>query len=203
MKRLFIAVLLLLLSGSVMAQSDPSQGLLTCSAISDSEERLACYDSLADEAAPPVATSSGNWDVSVDTNPIDDSETVVLSTDSTEGSTVSRFGDDFNLILRCRSGELDAYINWSDYLGSDTTQVTYRIGTSEAKTDTWYLSTDSMATFFSVNPPATRAFIEDLAEADNGRLIAQVTPYNENPSTAVFNISGLSGLLEQLYQPCS
>lgn len=200
MKRLIVAVLLL--SGLATAQSDLSQGLLTCSAISDSGDRLACYDSLADEAAPAVATSSENWDVTVDTNPIDDSQMVVLATNSTEGSTTSRFGDNFRLILRCGSEKLDAYINWSDYLGSDTTQVTYRIGTSPAKTDTWYLSTDSMATFFSVNAPATRTFIEDLAEADNGRLIAQVTPYNENPSTAVFDISGLSGLLEQLYQPC-
>lgn len=200
MKRLIF--ILLVSTSPAIAQSNLSQRLLECSAMSNAEDRLACYDSLADDATPPSTVSSDNWNLSVDTNPVDDSQTVVLATRSAEGSTRARFGDDFSLILVCRSGELNAYINWNDYLGSDNTQVTYRIGTSPAQTDTWYLSTDSTATFFSVNAPATRSFIEKLAGADNGRLVAQVTPYNENTSTAIFDVSGLSELLEKLYESC-
>jgi type VI secretion system protein VasI len=167
------------------AQSDSaSQGLLECSAIEDTAARLACYDALANDAAPPAVSSSDNWSVSVDTNPVDDTKTVTYSTGGIEGSTSSTFGDDFSLILRCRSASLDAYIVWNDYLGSETTQVTYRIGTAPAKTDTWYISTDGQATFFSQNEPANRQFIDSLVASDNGRLVAQVTPYNESTSTA-------------------
>lgn len=195
-------VLLLLVSGFSYAQSNLSQSLLTCSAIKGTEARLACYDDLANQAAPPETRSTDNWYVSVDTNPVDDSQTVFMSTDAVERSSRSTFGDTFELNLRCRSGELDAWIEWQDFLGSDTILVTYRIGTAAAMTDTWYVSTDGSASFFSVNQNPTRQFIEAIAASDSGQLVAQTTPYSEDTSTAIFNTRGLSGLLDQLYEPC-
>lgn len=195
-------LLLILLFGIASAQPDAGQGLLTCSAIRDDTARLTCYDGLANDAAPPTVTAGNNWYVSTDTNPVDDSTTVFFATEAIEGSTTSTFGDSYILKLRCQSGELDAWVTWNDYLGLETAQVTYRVGTASAVTDTWYISTDNQSTFFSVNQNPTRAFIEKLSVSDNSRFIAQVTPYSENTATGVFNVSGLSNMLPQLYEHC-
>ncbi len=186
-----------------IAQTEASQGLLQCSAIKATTERLACYDALADSAIPPVASNADHWNINVDTNPVDDTKTVVVTTEATDDSSNAQFGDEFVLILRCQSGEIDAYIKWFEFLGSDTTQVTYRIGTQAAKTDTWYISTDNLSTFFSQNEPANKKFIDDLVAADNGRLVAQVTPYSESSYVAIFNVAGLSKIVNQLYEPCA
>ena len=198
MKKLTILPFLAFLSFG-FAQS-VTQDVLACTTIDSAEQRLACYDAIADELTPVQVETVNNWSIRIDTNPIDDSKTVVLSNIAEEGQ--ARFGAPIALVLRCQSDEIDAYIVWNDYLGLDTTRVTYRIGTADAKTDTWYLSTDNEATFFSQNEALDRQFINDLAAADNGQLVAQVTPYSENPVTAVFNISGLTELLPQLFEPC-
>lgn len=187
---------------TVLAQTEVSQGLLTCSAIEAAEGRLACYDDLANDATAPVVSSADHWYVSNDTNPVDDSTTVFFATEATEGSTTPTYGDSYILKLRCQSGELAAWVSWNEYLGLDTTEVTYRVGTAGAVTDTWYISTDNQSTFFSRNQSPTRAFIEKLAASDNRKLITQVTPYGENTATGVFNVSGLSDMLPQLYEHC-
>lgn len=197
-----LTLILLCAFSTALAQPELSQELLTCSAIEATESRLACYDSLANDATAPVVSSADHWYVSSDTNPVDDSTTIYFITEAAEGSTTPTYGDAFTLNLRCMSGELDAWVSWNEYLGLDTTEVTYRVGTAGAVTDTWYISTDNQSTFFSRNQSPTRAFIEKLAASDNSKLITQVTPYGANTDTGVFNVSGLSDMLPQLYEHC-
>lgn len=200
--RTVLPLALILIVNAVSAQPELSQELLTCSAIDAAESRLACYDGLADDASAPIVLSSDHWYVTSDTNPVDDSTTVFFATEAVEGSTTSRYGDGYILKLRCQSGELAAWVTWNEYLGLDTTEVTYRVGTASAVTDTWYISTDNQSSFFSRNQSPTRAFIEKLAASDNSKLITQVTPYGENAATGIFDVSGLSDMLPQLYEHC-
>lgn len=110
----------------------------------------------------------------------------------------ARYGDPIALILRCKSNKTEAYINWQDYLGSDA-YVTTRIGDQDARNRKWSLSTDSQATFYPGGGDIS--FIKRLMDSD--RLVAQVTPYNESPVTAVFDIRGLEEEIEPLREACN
>jgi type VI secretion system protein VasI len=183
-----------------VAQSNINQEVLACITLNDSAQRLACYDTLANKINPPKVSNIDSWTVETETNPIDDSKTVYAINIATEGR--GKFGEPIMLYLRCQSGEIESFIAWNDYLGLDSTEVTYRVGTSEAKTSTWNVSTDNTATFLPGPKFEIKQFISDLASSDNGRFVAQVTPYNENTVTAIFEVSGLTGILPQLYEPC-
>lgn len=203
MYRLLAASLVVALTNmsSAAAQGDLKQPIGRCATQDGDLTRLACYDSIAQSLgysrAPTAAkvTGSGAWQVSTQKNPLDDTRTVYLSLSATTGQ--SRFGDAVWLIVRCESGKVNAFINWSSYLGLKETPVTTRLGTGEAKTQSWPLSTDKKATFY---PRDAAAFLEQLLSTD--RFVAQTTPYNESPITAVFELAGLSAAVKPLREVC-
>jgi type VI secretion system protein VasI len=205
MKALSMAVGLLaapMLCFQAYAQdSDLIARLLDCAKDSNDVSRLVCYDTLAktrNESRPSAVVYpdvNDNWRVQQQKNPIDDSTTVSLVNVATEGE--SSFGRPIGLVIRCMSGATTLYINWNDYLGSEASVLT-RIGTSEATRQRWPLSTDNEATFY---PRDAVGFVKELMTAD--RLVAQVTPYNENPVTAVWNVAGLASAVEPLRKACN
>lgn len=144
--------------------------------------------------------NNSKWQKYTDTNPIDDTKTVNLVNVSFDAT--SKWGDPIRLILRCQSNQIDAFIQWEDYLGLDNTSVTYRIGTAPAKTDTWIISTNNQSTFFARQENLNRQFVESLLNSDNGQFVAQVTPYSENPQVATFDIKGLNFFIDDLFEPC-
>tara|TARA_R110002110_G_scaffold301156_1_gene515216 strand:- start:180979 stop:181590 length:612 start_codon:yes stop_codon:yes gene_type:complete len=195
-----ILSLTLFLSVNIYAQI-PAQDIAECAVISGELDRLECYDQLArdnslDGPQPSgvVIDGTGKWSVRVETNPLDDTTTVTLVLRADEGE--SRFGTPVGMVARCQSGETDIFIAWSEYLGSEAV-VTHRIGQNDAVRSRWALSTDSQATFFN-NP-------QDLLEQMLGeeRLVTQVTPYNENPVTAIFDIRGLENAITPLRETCN
>jgi len=181
--------------------SDLMDRLLNCAKDSNELSRLLCYDNVTKtigESRPNAvvdADRSDHWVAQQQTNPIDDSRTVALVNIAAEGK--SSLGRPIGLAIRCMSGTTTVYINWNDYLGSEATVLT-RIGSSEAVRQRWSLSTDNEATFY---PRDAVAFVKELMTAD--RLVAQVTPYNENPVTAIWNIAGLSTAIEPLRKTCN
>jgi type VI secretion system protein VasI len=144
----------------------------------------------------------GKWVFSRKTDPIDDSTITAFILYSDSGKSV--FGEPIRLVLRHQSGKKKGktcfYINWYDYLGGDSIFVKYRLGTGKAKNGYWAISTDNTATFYStgfLNVPSSKhsiEFIRELMAVD--RFVAQVTPYNENPITAVFDVRGLKNAVE-------
>jgi type VI secretion system protein VasI len=186
-------------SSAKMTYDEFSELVKTCAKKSNSVERLACFDGLVESMglAPQMSAlpTEGKWSVSTKTNPLDDSKTVAMVLFADEGT--SSYGERVSLVLRCKSNTTTAYINWKEYLGSEA-NVTYRIGTGDARTSRWSLSTDSQASFF---PSNDISFIKQLMEAD--RFVAQVTPYSEDPETAVFDIRGLSQAVVPLRETCN
>ncbi len=182
--------------------------LAKCSAIPGDLERLQCFDDLAEatglngpQPLPVSATNMGNWRVSREVNPIDDTQRVVLSLVATEGK--STWGNDIVFIARCQSNETEAYISWGDYLGNDGDiysewkRVTIRVGDTKAREERWGLSTDSQATFA---PNWAGTLLKEMASTT--KFIAQVTPYNESPKTAIFDTKGMANALEPLAETC-
>jgi type VI secretion system protein VasI len=163
--------------------------------------RLECFDSLAKkknldgrQVQPTSITGKGKWNVSVDVNPIDDSKTVTLILDADSGA--SRWGKPVYLVARCQSNATDLYIGWSDFLGSEADVLT-RVGDNKAITQRWSMSTDKKATFHSKPIP----FLKEMLTSS--KMVAQVTPYNESPVTAIFNTSGLDNAIKPLRETCN
>ncbi|MBA3061768.1 MAG: hypothetical protein FP833_02210 [Atribacteria sp.] len=167
-----------------------------CAAIEGDLERLEAYDNLArllgvayPKVIHPDVKGTGKWIFEKKINPIDDTTTITFVLNSDSGESV--YGKSISLVLRYRSEKTEAYIGWSSYLGSEANVLT-RIGIEKASTQTWSLSTDSQGTFY---PKDATKFIQKLMEIDS--FVAQVTPYNENPITAVFDVRGLKNAVEQ------
>ena len=174
--------------------------MANCAAMIDDLERLNCYDNLAGRAeldgpqlGVPVIEGVGNWIVNEKVNPIDDSKTVTLILYASDG--VSRWGEAIPFVARCQSSATEAYIRWGDYLGGEARVLT-RVGSNKASTQRWTLSTDKQASF-ALQPID---LLKEMATAD--RFLAQVTPYNENPVTAIFLTSGLTNALKPLRETC-
>ncbi|GJL65168.1 MAG: hypothetical protein NPIRA05_01390 [Nitrospirales bacterium] len=199
MRRISTLIPLLMSTQIVSAAVDESL-LATCAAIEGDLARLEFFDSLAREngldGPQSLETNTvglGNWKVDVKINPIDDSTTVTLVLVADSGQ--SSFNRPIVMVARCRSNDTDFYFDWNDYLGSEANVLT-RIGTNEAQTNRWSMSTDSQATFH----PRPVQFLNELINAD--RLVAQITPYNESPVTAIFNLAGISNAIQPLRETC-
>ena len=182
----------LLLIGVLPASLVAQEQLARCATIEDDVTRLECYDRLVQQHQATAPT--GDWVSRTSTNPVDDTPTVMLALQAEGGGTLNRNMP--RLILRCRSSKTDAYINWDDYI-ADRTQVTYRIGSQEARRKVWSTSTDNTVTFY---PDNDVAFIKSLLAVD--RFVARVAPHNEDPVTAVFDLTGLAVAVRPLRSMC-
>ncbi len=199
MKRAIAFALSAGLTATVQAAPSDKE-IAACAIVEGDLSRLECYDTLAQrhglngpQAQPVNVSGNGKWAVNVETNPIDDSKTVTLLLMADEGK--NRWGRPIAMLVRCRSNETDLFIAWNDYLGSEA-DVLSRVGSDKARTRRWSMSTDKKATFH----PQPIAFLKSMMEADS--LVTQVTPYNESPVTAVFDIKGLSEAIKPLRETC-
>jgi type VI secretion system protein VasI len=193
---------------STSALADIKSDIATCAVIVGDLDRLGCYDAIAKaqglDGPQPAAvdtTGAGKWRISRDKNPIDDSERVVLMLAADEGA--SRFKAPVTFVARCQSKKTEAYIIWGEYLGNDGDidedykVVTVRVGSKSAKQERWGTSTDSEATFA---PDWAGDLLKEMAGAN--KLVVQVTPYDENPITAVFDTTGMKAALAPLMDVC-
>lgn len=152
----------------------------------------------AEEASRAV---NGEWTVTEDVNPLDDSKTTYATLESGEGSNAGGIG--VMLVVRCQSNKTELLVDWNDYLGDDSRdvynkwkRVTVRVGSEPAKTERWGVSTDNEATF----APSAVALAKALAKAD--RLVLETIPYGENPSMAVFPLTGAGNALKGVAANC-
>jgi type VI secretion system protein VasI len=174
-----------------------------CVAIKSDLERLACFDSLAEEknlngmqSLPTVISDKGKWNVEENTDPIDDSKTVFLSLEADSGTTA--FGKPIYLFVRCINQETDMLIAWSRVLGDEGTSVLTRLGKGEATRINWTLSATERETFY---PDNVELFLKKLIEVET--LVHQITPYRSGPITAVFDVRGLVNAIKPIRSTCS
>lgn len=201
MKKIILTALVLTISAPAMAQQIPSSLIEQCAVIEGDLARLACYDQIAktlnlsgSHPAQAQLGDTGQWTVEKKTDPIDDTKTVNIFLTADSGN--SRFGKPIMLMARCDSEKTEMFIDWQIYLGSEA-KVTLRIGDSDAKTSKWTLSSDRQKSF-NKSPIST---LEEMLTTDT--MVAQITPFNQKPSTAVFNIAGLDEAIKPLREACA
>lgn len=164
-----------------------------CRAIDDPVQRLSCYDLASGRTATKVE-SEGEWALSTQKNPLDDTESAYAILESSSGK--SRYSGPIGLMIRCVSNRSEAYFIWSTFLGSEMIRVTTRFDDAKATTATWGLSTDKKASF----APNAVDFMKKIAAAKT--LVAQVTPYSESPITATFDLSGGGKAVDLISKTC-
>ncbi|WP_447782951.1 type VI secretion system-associated protein TagO [Enterobacter asburiae] len=168
-------------------------------------KRLACYDRLLpqstsenNESVETAAANPGKWQTSITTSPVDDSKNVILSLSSNDTITTP-FGESVipSIYVACREKQTDVFINWDVYLGLEQTSMLYRLDKQKAVEKQWSISTDTKAVFYRGNDIE---FVKALAKAE--KLFTRITPYNEAPVTATFDLAGLSEAMKPLQKAC-
>ncbi len=172
-----------------------------CSAVSGQLQRLQCFDDLSKslglngpQQEPTIVKGVGEWSVEREKNPLNDTTTVAVSVVADSGKGM--FGQPVLLSIRCENNKTGLLIEWNAILNGSA-NITYRIGSSEALTKSWFLSTDSQASFY---PDNTIVLVKQMMKSDH--FVAQVTPFEADPITAVFDTAGLSNAIKPLRETC-
>ena len=199
MKNIGIAIIVALTpySGAIAQQSEAAS-LSTCRVISDSLQRLTCYDNLADVtfAAPEASggsevvespntegASNTSWTLVERADPISGTDTSYAYIDAS--NQINGSDSPESLVLNC-DGEGSFWLSmWtSGHIGSgrrNRVNVEYRWGENEPIEENWNASTSGNAAFL---PKGYNDFMAGLREG--GRLAFRWEDYRGSPSASVW-----------------
>lgn len=210
-KYLFTAISFLLCSGSFAAELNLNNDeILACKLISDSKQRLACFDKVDKKIAEPVVSKKdanddsnptgdvGKWVINKEQSPLDDSWNVYVYQNADEPIR-GMFGRPAmpTLFLTCREGKTSLYLSWDVYLGLNETSMTYRTDSEKSVKRSWNISTDNKAVFYTGN---TINLAKDLMRGKS--IYATIIPYGESSVSARFDLTGLSEAIKPLRSAC-
>lgn len=175
--------------------------LAKCQAEENGTKRLGCYDLLLppnEIQSSEEKSDAGKWQVSTVESDIDDSTNVfaMLTADLPISSNFGRTSTPV-LFITCREKKTELFINWDVYLGLGETSMLHRLDKQKAVTKAWDISGNTKAVFYRGR---TIDFIKSLEKS--GKMLAQITPYNENSATTTFDLKGLSEAIKPLQKSC-
>lgn len=131
------------------------------------------------------------WALEKSKSPIDDTTTYTITRAAKSPVSCGFSRSPAVLVIRQKEGTSEAYISWPMYLGSSKMPVTVRFDDDDAITQDWNTSTDGKAVF---SPFPFEDFFGCVLLGR--RLVVRLTPFGESPETAIFDISGLAGILD-------
>ena len=212
---------------TVWAAAGLAQDVAGCIGLTESYERLACFDKAASALGPekaalvpavlsttedgepakvldaPGVKDKGEGYVSEGVSALDDSKRVVVSTRSTKsipGKYGSMIYGEFN--LRCEENTTVAYFSVGDYFLSDIQGygvIDYRVDDRKAGTIGGAESTDNSALGLWRGRDSI-GFIESLMGGET--LFVRITPFNESAIEMYFPITGLDVAVKPLREAC-
>ncbi len=177
---------------------DTKYQLELCSKIENNIKRLQCYDDLVGKNQSTAHSSIGHWSVRTENSKFTDTKTIYIHTNALE-EIHDRYNNQVTpyLFFRCEDNKTEAFIGWEMFIGTGSTNVTYRIDKEKVKNVTWNTSTDNKAVFIS--KPIN--FIKSLMDKQN--LIVEIIPYGENRRMVEFNVTGLREAIQPLQEACN
>ena len=117
-----------------------------------------------------------------------------------EGNTTGdrlAFLDPVELWVACRSDKTQVWINWDEFIDTESHIVTYRIDSADAIREYQPVSTDYEATFFR-NPIG---LLTRLSGAS--KFVVRTTPFGESTRTVTFRLpTSTSGELSKIAKRC-
>jgi len=145
-----------------------------------------------------------SWSVSEQRSPIDDSTNVYLTLSSDE-EIRGRFGRPgyAKMVVRCKENTSTVYFRMNNLFLADIQSygnVVTRLDKDKARTYRMKESTDNEALGLWRGGTAI-PFIKSLFDHD--KLLVQITPYNESPVIATFNIKNLRKAIEPMRKACN
>lgn len=138
----------------------------------------------------PLIPDTGKWIWFKSIDPINDTVKIAFQLKSDSGESI--YGESIYLVLVYENNKTRVYIDWNSYLGLNTDYqlVTFRFGNQKSFRGLQSISNDSQAIFINKGIKC----IGMLIEVDS--FVAQVTPYNENSITAIFDVRGLKEVIK-------
>lgn len=182
-----------------------AETLKDCAALDNDLDRLACYDR-ASGRTPEVTSepSAGEWEVHVERSKLTDEQNVYLHVESDEiiDCGWSR-GGRVTLWVRCVENTTALIFSTGCHMasGSYTSlgDVTYRVDDEKARTVSMSESNNNRSLGLWSGGRSIPVIKQLFGHS---KLLARMTPFNENAFTATFNIAGLEDAIEPLRKAC-
>lgn len=195
-----LTVLLLISSGPAYSteEQELENEIRRIASIPDKEKQLDELKKLAQrlDANRKVENLDSKWSISTSTSPIDDTKSVVMALPAE--SSIRAWPNKRaipQLVLRYKESQLEAYLDLgvSPAIESgDLRTVTLRFDSNEAFDVRGSESTDGNAIFL----PNTRSIIRRVSESRT--MVLRFTPFNSNPVTTTFDLSGFNTSSQEL-----
>lgn len=168
-------------------------------------DRLSCYDTALGRDTVTTETATENaWAISTETSDFKDTTDVFMSVQSEEPVSCGYSGSrKLKLLLRCMENTTALYINTHCHVASGFHgygRVEYRIDSHPARKRNFTDSTDNRALGLWSGGKSI-PLIKSMFGAD--RLLVRFTPFNENPVSASFAISGMEDAIAPLRKNCN
>lgn len=200
-------ILLLIFLVPVIANANIDAKVDTCKSMTDSNQRLSCYDNLFERKIKSKSDekTTGKWVVEEEISPIDDSKTVTLMLNADSPIQVRYTKSTPYLVIRCKENKTEMYIGFNTFLGSNTIYPTTRIDSEKAVSDMkWSISTNHKAMFYDGSNYKGYVKVTDYIKKlqTKNKYFVQVTPYSENTVNTTFTIIGLDKAIEPLREAC-
>jgi len=132
-----------------------------------------------------------NWMVTERIDNITGSKDLFIQTISIESQNLNYIESKGSLIIRVKSGKIEIYVSWGGFISTEPVQVSYKIGDYDNEKEIWALSSDYEGTFAK----ETQNLLIQLSTSEIAYF--RTTPFQENPITYSFNISGLNFIIEK------
>ena len=150
-------------------------------------------------AASSPAQDQG-WSVSIGKSDMDGSATVVLNHEAESNIQGWLESKRPSLVIRCKEKHVDVYVDTgmtASVEGTDNEHtVRIRMDDKPAFTQSWSESTDGNALF----APSPRNLARNLSHGST--MLFEFVPFQANPVTAKFDLTGLDKLLPQVEAAC-
>ena len=196
---LTMAVLAAALPMCAQAQTTPD-----CSAIENDLDRLSCYDLNSGRTARTVVeTEKSAWSVRSEKSDFEDTTDVFLSVNSDEPVGCGYAGNrPITLFVRCTENTTAFIIATHCHVASGFNgygQVEYRIDNQKTRKRNFDESTNNQSLGLW-NGGTAIPVIKSMFGAE--KLLVRFTPFNENPVSASFSISGIAEAIVPLRESC-
>lgn len=179
--------------------------LAGCAVLKNDTQRLSCYDRVYQQFSRQITTLSekpaspshmGNWTISTSPSPLTANFNIELRLDA-ENSVKFRTQTVTPVLeLICKDGKSSVAMHWGVYLGKNRTTMLTRIDNEEPRQRDWIIKDKYTVT----NQGDSQQLISQLK--NSASLIARITPYNAEPGSATFKLSGLRQQLDAFAISC-